>query len=67
MAISAAIDLTKSPPTLTVTSDKRSVTVTVSCAGETATGVARYPVTVSDSSGKVWKAISDDGTTAVYT
>lgn len=67
MTISASVDLTKTPPTLTVVSDKRKVTVTVTSAGETATGTATYPVVVVDSSGKTWAVKSDDGVTAVFT
>lgn len=67
MALTATVDLTAATPKLTVVSDKRKVAVTVSSAGETATGTATYPVTVSDSSGRVWTKQSDDGVTAVYT
>lgn len=67
MALTASINLSKSPAELTVTSDKRKVAVSVSAAGETATGTAIFPVTVSDDSGRVWSRKSDDGTTAIYT
>ena len=67
MALAATVDLSKNPPTLTVVSDKRIVTVTVAAAGETATGTAVYPVTVTDSSGRTWSKKSDDGATAVFT
>lgn len=67
MALTATINLAKSPPELTVTSDKRRVAVSVTAAGETATGTATFPVTVSDDSGRVWTRKSDDGTTAIYT
>ncbi len=66
MALTAAVDLTKTPITLTVTSDKRKVAVTVTSAGETATGSATFPITVTDTSGRVWTVVSDDGATAVY-
>ena len=64
MALTVTIDLTKVPPTLTVVSDKRLVTVTVSSAGDTATGTATYPITITDLV-RVWKPVSDDGKTAV--
>lgn len=67
MAITATVDLAKSPIELTVTSTKRKVDVTVTSAGETATGTATFPVKVSDSSGRAWTLKSDDGATAVYT
>lgn len=67
MALTAAVDVTATPPTLTVVSDKRKVAVTVTAAGETATGNAMFPVTVTDTSGRVWTVKTDDGVTAVYT
>lgn len=67
MALSAAIDITKTPIELTVVSDKRIVAVTVTAAGETATGEARFPVTITQSGGRTWTLKSDNGTTAVYT
>lgn len=67
MALTATLDLTKTPAELTIVSDKRKVTVTVTSAGDTATGTATYPVTVTDDTGRVWTSQSDDGTTAVYT
>jgi predicted methyltransferase len=66
MTISAKLDLTAAPPTLTVTSDKRKVSVEVSAVGEKTTATGMFPVTVTDSSGKVWKSVSDDGTTATF-
>lgn len=66
MSLTAKLDLTVNPPTLTVTSDRRKVSVQVTAVGETATATGLFPVTVSDSSGKQWKQVSDDGTTAVY-
>lgn len=65
--LTAKIDLTVTPITLTVTSDKRKVEVSVKSAGETATGTAVFPVTITDTSGRTWTQKSDDGTTAVYT
>lgn len=67
MALSASIDLSKTPIELTVISDKRQVAVSVTAAGETAVGSATFPVTVSDDSGRTWTKTSDDGLTAVYT
>lgn len=65
MALTATVDLTKTPPILTVVSDKRIVSVSVTAAGETAVGTATFPIVVSDAL-RVWKQISDDGKTAVY-
>lgn len=70
MALTATIDITKNPIELTVTSDKRKVQVTVTTAGETATGTATYPVNITDTSGRVWTlkaGTTDNGITAVYT
>ena len=67
MALTAKVDLTTTPPTLTVVSDKRKVAVSVTAAGETATGTATFPVKVTDDSGRVWTVKSDDGATATYT
>lgn len=67
MALTASIDTSKTPIELTVVSDKRKVEVTVTVAGETATGTATFPVKITDDSGRVWTLKSDDGTTAVYT
>lgn len=66
MAITATVDLSKSPIELTVVSDKRRVAVSVQAAGETATGTATFPVTVTDAS-RTWTLKSDNGATAVYT
>ena len=65
MTINATVDLTKTPPTLTVTSDHRIVSVSVTAAGDTAVGTATFPVTVTDAA-HVWKVVSDDGKTATY-
>lgn len=67
MALTASVNLSKTPIELTVTSDKRKVSVQVSVAGETATATGSFPVTVKDDSGRVWTVKSDDGQTAVYT
>lgn len=67
MAITASIDVAKTPIELTVSSDKRKVEVSVTAAGETATGTAVFPVIVKDDSGRTWTKKSDDGSTAVYT
>jgi hypothetical protein len=70
MAISAIIDTSVSPFTLTVVSDSRTVTIggTVSAGGESAPYSAQvaWPVTF-DGDSHVWTKVSDDGTTAVYT
>jgi hypothetical protein len=66
MAITASVDITKNPIELTVTSDKRVVSVSVSAAGETATGSATFPVTVTDAS-RTWTKVSDTGLVAKYT
>ena len=67
MAISGSVNLTKTPIELTVTSDKRKVSVVVSAVGESATLTGTFPVTINDASGRVWTVKTDDGTTAVYT
>lgn len=67
MALSAKVDTTKTPIELTVTSDRRKVSVEVTAGGETATATGTFPVKVTDSSGRVWTQKSDDGTTAVFT
>lgn len=69
MALSATVDVNANPPKLTVTSDDREFTVTVTSAftNEEATATGTWPLTVSDSSGHTWTEQSDDGTTAVYT
>lgn len=67
MALTASVDLTKNPAELTVVSDRRRVTVNVHAAGDDAVATGAYPVTVSDSSGRVWTVKSDDAVTAVYT
>jgi hypothetical protein len=61
MALTATIDETVTPPLLTVTSDRRKVTVT--SAGDTATAV--FAVKVTDPSGRTWTPVSDDGLKAV--
>jgi hypothetical protein len=66
MSLTAAVDITVSPITLTVTSDRRKVTGTVVSQGETATYSATFPVTVTDTSGRVWTVKTDDGIKAVY-
>lgn len=67
MALTAAVDINATPPKLTVTSNRRRVSGTVTSAGDTANYVALFPVTITDDSGRVWTNVSDDGTTAVYT
>jgi hypothetical protein len=75
------VTLNAAQDTLTVVSDRRvhpavveDFTITVRVAGETevytgtriVTAASVDPVTVTDSSGKVWAAASDDGVTAVF-
>lgn len=67
MSLSASLDLNATPPTLTVVSDRRKVSVNVTVLGETVNASGLFPVTVTDSSGRVWTQKSDDGTTAVFT
>lgn len=67
MALTATVDITVSPIRLTVVSDKRKVSGTVTVGGETANYSASFPVSISDDSGRVWTVFSDNGTTAVYT
>lgn len=58
-----------SPITVIVKTDPtspRNVVLTASDRGVTATANAIYPVTLTDSSGKVWTKVSDDGLTATY-
>lgn len=65
--LTAKADVTVTPATLTVVSDRRIITGTVTSQGEQATYEARFPVTVKDDSGRVWVLKSDDGKTATYT
>lgn len=67
MALTASVDLTQTPIRLTVVSDRRKVSGTVTVGGETANYSASFPVSISDDSGRVWSVFSDDGATAVYT
>jgi hypothetical protein len=67
MAITAVIDTKKTPMELTVTSDKRKITLTATVAGETATATATFEPIITDTSGRVWTKKSDNGTTAIYT
>jgi hypothetical protein len=70
MAISAIIDTSVSPFTLTVVSDSRLTTIggTVTVGDESAPYSAQvaWPITF-DADSHVWTKVSDDGTTAVYT
>jgi len=66
MALTATLNLSVTPNTLTVVSDKRKVEVTVTAVGETAVAKGTFPVKVTDSRGVVWNVKSDDGATAVY-
>ena len=65
--VTAKVDTTKSPIELTVTSDKRKVSVVVTAVGESVTATGVFPVVVEDDSGREWTLKSDDGATAVYT
>ena len=67
MALTASVDVSKTPPTLTVTSDKRKLSVNVTVLGETVVAIGLFPITVSDDSGATWTLKTDDGVTAVYT
>lgn len=67
LAISASVDITVTPIKLTVVSDRRKVTGTVTSQGETASYSAQFPITVNDTSGRTWTKTTDDGITAVYT
>lgn len=67
MALTATINTSTTPPTLTVQSDRRKVKGTITSAGDTATYEAQFPVTIADDTGRVWTAVSDDGVTAVFT
>lgn len=66
MSLTATVDVTAKPLTLTVVSDKRKVAVQVTVGGETATGAATFPVVIADAA-RTWTLKSDDGITAVYT
>lgn len=65
MALTATVDVSKTPITLTIVSDKRLISVSVTSAGDTATGTATYPLTIVDAA-RTWAKVSDDGKTAVY-
>lgn len=66
MALSATIDATASPMTLTVVSDARHVEVEVRTGGETIAATGARPVFVVDAD-REWTLVDDDGATAVYT
>jgi hypothetical protein len=63
--LTATVDATKTPPTLTVVSNKRAISVTVASAGDTVTVTGAYPITITDAV-HTWTKSTDDGTTAVY-
>lgn len=66
--LTAKLDLTVTPNTLTVTSDKRIVSVDVTVLGETVKAEGRFPITIKDArTAVIWTLKSDNGTTAVYT
>lgn len=66
MTLKATVDVSKTPLELTVVSNKRAVSGTVTVGGETATFSGSLEPTVVDDSGRVWSKVSDDGSTAVY-
>lgn len=69
MSFTASVSTT-TPLVLTVTSDFRAITGTVTAAsnGQTATTTYNliWPLTISDSTGHQWKVRSDNGATAIY-
>lgn len=69
MALTARIDTSSIPATLTVTAAAadRAVSVTVRSGGQTAAASGTWPVVVVDDSGHVWTVKSDDHVTAVFT
>lgn len=69
MALTAKIDMTVTPATLTVTAAAadRAVSVTVTSGGQTATAKGTWPVAVVDDGGHVWTLKTDDHVTAVFT
>jgi len=71
MALSASVDISKSPLELTVRLDsalaaKRTVDVDITILGETVHAAAVFPIKVVDAE-RTWTIKSDDGTVAVYT
>lgn len=66
MAVTASVDTTTVPITLTVVSDKRNVTGTVLVNGEEAKFNAVIEPKITDDSGKVWVKKSDDGKKSTY-
>jgi hypothetical protein len=79
--VTLKLSLSADQATLTAVSDKRihpavtqDFTITVTASGESTTysgtrvvtPASVDPITVTDSSGKVWAAVSDDGVTAVF-
>ena len=75
MSLTLSLDKASYTPgqtmTLTAVSDKRlqSSTIDVQAAGDDAkvTTIVQAGITVSDSTGRVWTVVSDDGKTAVFT
>jgi hypothetical protein len=63
--LTGTLDATKTPPTLTIVSNKRVLSVTVASAGDTLTVTGAYPITITDAV-HTWTKSADDGTTAVY-
>jgi len=65
MALKATLDLAKNELRVE-SSPSRSVTLTVTDRGSTASAEGIYPLTVTDDSGRVWRLESDDGAVAIY-
>ena len=65
MALTGSLDLTATPPTLTVTSNKRHAKVTVQSAGEELVLEGDWPITAKDADHK-WVIAEDDGVTTVF-
>lgn len=65
MAFTASVDLTKTPPTLTVVCDFRTIEGQVKVLGQSVPFEALAPVEIVDPDA-TWTPVSDDGTTAVY-
>ena len=70
MALSASVNITVNPYTLTIVSDKRVLHISgsVHAAGDDAAYVADavFPITIQDDQNHSWSKVSDDNQTAVY-
>lgn len=67
MATKLTVDSTQTPMVLIVTTDRHIQTVTATVGGDTGTGQIVFPVTITDSTSRVWKLVSDDKATPVST